>query len=210
MIEVERKVRADHDAVRERLSATDATRLGRQIERDTYYDHPARDFAETDEALRVRTIEPVPDEDDDTDWSADDDNERLAADRDATARTELTYKGPKVDDVDKTRRELSTGLDDPDSVDATLQALGFAPVATVTKERTAVDIEECRVTLDVVEDVGSFVEVEVQIPTDDEDAVKAARNRCSRALATLGLEDAEAVRTSYLGLLLAGEDETTI
>ena len=76
MYEVELKVRADHDAVRERLAAVDAAPRGAVVQRDTYYDAPHRDFAETDEALRVRRVETEGD-----------------------VESRLTYKGPLVDDV---------------------------------------------------------------------------------------------------------------
>ena len=53
MYEVEVKVAADHAAVRERLP-DEAEALGTVEQVDTYFDAPHRDFAATDEALRLR------------------------------------------------------------------------------------------------------------------------------------------------------------
>lgn len=57
MYEVEVKVRADHEVVREALERLDAERRDTVVQRDVYYDAPHRDFAETDEALRIRRVE---------------------------------------------------------------------------------------------------------------------------------------------------------
>ena len=61
MYEVELKLRADHEAVRAALDDAGASADVRVRQVDTYYDAPHRDFAETDEALRLRreTREPV-------------------------------------------------------------------------------------------------------------------------------------------------------
>jgi len=58
MYEVEVKVPADLEAVRDRLEALEATPRGAVVQVDTYYDAPHREFAETDEALRIRSERP--------------------------------------------------------------------------------------------------------------------------------------------------------
>jgi len=78
---------------------------------DLYLAHPARDFARTDEALRIRQ------------------------DGDAFR---LTYKGPKLDRATKTRKELELPLADPaaaESLRRIFESLGFRPVALVRKRR---------------------------------------------------------------------------
>ena len=72
--EVELKTRTDHGPVRRRLEEQGATYEGAVTQRDTYYDAPHRDFAATDEALRVREEH-----------------------EDESETTRLTYKGPLVD-----------------------------------------------------------------------------------------------------------------
>ena len=109
--EVEQKFPV-HDlaAIEAQLVALGA-RLGAGIEQlDRYFAHPCRDFARTDEALRIRQVGP---------------------------RCFVTYKGPKIDPTTKTRREIELPLSDaPEGVaqwTALLEALGFQPVAEVRK-----------------------------------------------------------------------------
>lgn len=181
MYEVEVKVEADHDAVRGVLSELDAERVATVEQVDTYYDAPHRSFADTDEALRVREEESV----------------------DGDVRHELTYKGPKVDAASKTREEHETTVDDPTATDAALTALGFDPVATVEKRRERYRVGDYTVTLDVVTNLGEFVEVERAVPETD---VEAVRDGALDLLRTLGYDPDDQVRTSYLGLLLGDED----
>ena len=175
MYEVELKVRADHDAVRERLADADATLVGSVQQDDIYYDAPDRNFAETDEALRVRTER------------ADDGTE-----------TRLTYKGPLVEQESKTREEAKTAVADPDALADILSGLGYDPAAEVRKERTRYRLDGYTVTLDTVDGLGEFVEVEREV----EDGIDAAREGARDVMDRLGLNPDEQIRTSYLGLLL--------
>jgi adenylate cyclase class 2 len=79
------------------------------------------------------------------------------------------------------------------------ESLGFDPAATVRKERERFAVGEYTVTLDTVDGVGEFVEVETET---DEDGVEPARERAYEILRDLGLDPDEQIRTSYLGLLL--------
>jgi adenylate cyclase class 2 len=175
MYEVELKVRADHDAVRERLDATDATLLGTVQQEDTYYDAPDREFAETDEALRIRT-------------------ERT----DEEVETRLTYKGPLVEQASKTREEAETAVADEDALAEILAGLGYDPAASVSKERTRYRLDGYTVTLDSVDGLGDFVEVEMDVEAD----IGSAREGAREVMDKLGLDADEQIRTSYLGLLL--------
>src|SRR5262245_15667896 len=79
---------------------------------DRYFQHPVRDFAKTDEALRLRQV---------------------------GERNFITYKGPKIDPLTKTRRELELPLPDGPAITnqyaELLMALGFSPAGTVRKAR---------------------------------------------------------------------------
>jgi adenylate cyclase class 2 len=184
MYEVELKVRAEHGPVRERLAEVGAEHVGTVEQADTYYDAPDRNFAETDEALRIR---------------------RETAD--GTTETRLTYKGPLVDSESKTREEAETSVEEYDQLQAILSGLGYDPAATVRKEREHYAFEGCTVTLDTVEGLGEFVEVETE--TDGEAAgdegVDSARERAMARMRELDLDPDKQIRTSYLGLLLAQE-----
>jgi len=187
MYEVELKVRADHAAVRDRLDALGATRVGRVRQVDTYYDAPHRDFAETDEALRVREETAV----------AVGSGERR--DRDDGTETRLTYKGPLVERESKTREEAETAVADADAMRTVLDGLGFEPAATVKKERERYRVEGYAVTLDTVDGLGEFVEVETEVA--DESDIEAAREDAATLLGA-------GIRTSYLGLLLEAAGTT--
>jgi adenylate cyclase class 2 len=178
MYEVELKQRASHDAVRQRLEQLDATPLGTVVQVDTYYDAPHREFADTDEAVRIR-------------------RERAGVE-DTTTR--LTYKGPLVEAESKTRQEFETAVADDDALAAILDALGFEAAATVEKERERFDVGAYTVTLDAVESLGEFVEVETEV---SEDAIDAARDGAQSLIADLGLDPGPGIRTSYLELVLA-------
>jgi len=198
MYEVEIKVAATVDAVRERLRDADAERVDARRQRDVYYDAPHRDFAETDEALRVRHETRLSDGIDPP--GGDDDPER-------TETTNLTYKGPLLDDGSKTRAEHETEVADAAATAGVLSELGFEPAATVEKRREFWSYDGFTVALDVVTDLGEFVEIERAV--DDEAAIGATRDEALDALEELGLDGSAQIRTSYLGLLLADrEDES--
>jgi adenylate cyclase class 2 len=182
MYEVEVKVRASHDAIRPRLDGLGAESLGRVRQVDTYYDAPHRDFAETDEALRLRRETPANGE----------------------TTVLVTYKGPLIEAASKTREEAETAVADGDAVAEILAGLGFEPAATVTKNRERYGHDGYTVTLDDVAGLGEFVEVETAV--DTEGGVQAAREGAADLLATLDLDPDEQIRTSYLGLLLAAGD----
>ena len=188
MYEVELKVRADHDAVRDRLAETAAAHVGRVTQTDTYYQAPDRDFAETDEALRVRveTAEGEPEPE----------------------RTLLTYKGPLIDADSKSRREAETPVEDPDALESILDGLGYTETATVRKDRDRYQLAGCAVVLDRVEGLGEFLEVEAETERETDDALAAARADAIDVLERLGVNPDEQIRTSYLGQLLAARESS--
>jgi adenylate cyclase class 2 len=177
--EVELKVEAEHGPIRDRLSELGAEPRGRVRQVDTYYDAPHRSFAETDEALRVRE-----ERDDDGRWIG------------------VTYKGPLVEAESKTREEHETAVEDGDEMRAVLEGVGFAPAETVEKERERFRYRGYTVTLDAVDGLGEFVEVETEA-----EAVEEAREGAIAVLRELDLDPDEQVRTSYLGLLLEDRDQ---
>ncbi len=181
MYEVEVKVPADLEAIRAQLDELEATPTGAVVQEDTYYDAPHRSFPETDEALRIRAERPEDDPDE----------------------TRLTYKGPLVDDASKSREEVETSVGDGEKVDTVLTKLGFEPAATVRKDRDRFALEGYTITLDSVDGVGEYVEVETEVndEADLEDALEGAFDVLER----LGLDPDDQLRTSYLELLLESE-----
>lgn len=179
MYEVEVKVRADHDAVEPALTEQGATRLGSVTQTDTYFDAPHRDFAARDEALRLR------------EESAED-----------GAHHVLTYKGPLVEVESKTREEIETQVGSRAAVTEILEALGFSPAATVRKTRRRYELDGFTVSLDDVEGLGEFVEIEGEAGAQD---LERTREAAIEVLEGLGLDADDQIRTSYLGLLLESE-----
>ncbi|SNR23828.1 class IV adenylate cyclase [Halorubrum vacuolatum] len=199
MYEVELKVPASTEAVRERLIALDAIRRDTRHQRDIYYDAPHRTFAETDEALRIRheTVLDVQRE------GSDDEDRRGGSDArdgetDETSAA-ITYKGPLVEAASKTREEYETAVSEPAAAAGILEGLGFEPAATVEKRRERWSIDDVTVTLDTVTDLGEFVEVELAVV--DAAGIEQARERAIATLDRLGLDAADQLRTSYLELL---------
>lgn len=179
-LEVEAKAHAkDLRAVEARLGALGAILEANKVERDEYWAHPARNFGETDEALRLR----ITTADDGGGWSGAD----------------ITYKGPKLDLVTKSRREekVEFAVDTVPALRRLLEGLGFKPFASVTKDRKEFIADGLTICLDRVEGVGDFVEVE--LVSDD---LEAARVRVLAFFKELGLDPSE--RRSYLEMKLRG------
>jgi len=169
---------ADRDVFMSLLSELDA-QCGLPIEQhDCYWQHPSRDFGQTDEALRIRSV------------------------GDANL---ITYKGPLVDDETKTRREIElpigTGPLNREKCAELFRALGFGEFHTVAKQRLPYRLlwegREIEVVIDDVVDLGSYVEIEALA---DEEQLDAARSSILRLADRLGLENS--IRKSYLCLLL--------
>jgi len=190
MYEVELKFPvADPAALERRLAALEPRFQAPLDQVDLYFAHPGRDFARTDEALRLR---------------------RCGGD------VVITWKGPKIDGATKTRRELELALapaaplaDGRQGGEATLarwtellEALGFRPVRSVTKRRRPALVVrgdvEVEVAIDEVAGLGTFVELELKAGPEGLDRARATLTALAREL---GCGAAE--RRSYLELLLA-------
>lgn len=167
MIEVEVKARAKPDTL-ERIKSLGATFVGVENHRDLYFASPLRDFRKSDEALRIRIKE---------------------------EGARLTYKGPKLDQETKTRKELTVKIDSPEEMVEILSALGFMLSAEVRKRRTKYALGDVTFALDEVEGLGSFLEVEAKGEAD----WKKQRRAVLSLQEKLGL--GESIRSSYLELL---------
>ncbi len=147
------------------------------MQSDVYFSHPSRDFAKTDEALRIRSVGDF---------------------------HQVTYKGPVVDSQTKTRREIELSIGDRESRDKfaeVLTLLGFRPVREVRKTRLSHHVNwrgrKFEVALDAVDGLGFFVEVETLASEEEK---PAAVESILAFAADLGLSNPE--RKSYLCLLL--------
>lgn len=209
MYEVEQKYPvADGAALEERLTRLGAVRHGVVEQVDRYFNHPSRDYADTDEALRLRST---------------------------PAGVAITWKGPRLEATAKTRREIelplaeaavpaaagaeaavpvgagantavSAALHAPQATlerwTELLEALGFRRVREVAKRRRLATVRwqtaDVEVALDHVTGLGDFVELELQA---DAAGTAAATGRIESLARELGCANPE--RRSYLEMLLA-------
>ena len=177
--EVEQKYPvADRATIEAKLAELGARPHGAGRQVDCYYAHPARDFAQTDEALRIRRV---------------------------GEQNFVTYKGPKLDPTTKTRRELELPIEPGDAgarrFAELLEALGFRVVREVSKRRSSLELgwegAQVEVALDEVDGLGVFLELELIAEVDELDAAKA---RLASLAARLELGASE--RRGYLQMLL--------
>ncbi len=172
MIEVEVKARVrDRDELVEKLRSLGAEMTRRDEQRDTYFNSPHRDFARTDEALRIRKT---------------------------GGRAFITYKGPKIDERSKTRKELEMEVDDPETAAGILEALGFFRARDVIKVRETYRLGDFRASLDTVKGLGTYLEIEAELPEGRD--YEGALNEIFGLYRKLGIEEGFE-RRSYLELL---------
>ena len=178
--EIELKFRtSDHEGVAKRLVEHGAESAGSVEQEDAYFNHPARDFGTTHEAFRIRRVGQA---------------------------NALTYKGTKLAGPTKTREEIEIGFAEggeaAGSMRRMLALLGFREVATIRKSRTAYHLthqgREVEVALDLAENLGTFVEVEVIAESDA--AIPEAREVVLSLARELRLEEVEP--RSYLRMSL--------
>lgn len=200
MYEVEVKVAADHEAVRRALSAAGAEHVATLAQADTYFDAPHRDYAETDEALRVRREGRATPDFDRGESLASSIESVLDGRFTAHGESRVTYKGPLLEAESKSREEFETGVGDGETMREILARLGFEPAATVRKLRERYRLDGDTILLDAVEGVGEYVEVETDV--EREVAMEAAREELYDVLRDVGLDPGDHIRMSYLGMLI--------
>ena len=135
MMEIEVKVLLpDVDRVKTRVLELGGRDFGSSIQVDEYFSHPSRDFALTDEALRLRTENDL---------------------------TVITYKGPKLDLETKTREEFEVSVANRATIASILDRLGFKSVIKISKRRQVYGLKGITVCFDSVKGLGDFIELEV-------------------------------------------------
>lgn len=175
MLEVEAKVALDSpDALRARLHDLGAAATPPAVEDDVFFAHPSRDLVACDEMLRLR---------------------RLAAGQGDGQPFELTFKGPRQTGAYKARQEH--GIRTSDDPTALLRGLGFTPSVRLRKTRQKFRLAALLVTLDHVDGLGWFAEVEAL--GDDPRSAEAAVHS---ALRELGLATRPRIDRSYVELAL--------
>ena len=168
-LEIEAKIKVDsHDAVRARLKELGAAYLGKARETNRILDRK-KTLRKAGCGLRVRHIE-VLDGD--------------------PGSSSITFKGSVQPSDLKVRSEINVSVDDAEAAARIFEALGFEPFITFEKIRESWQLGDCRIELDEVPLLGTFVEIE----GPSELAVEKIKS-------DLGFTSNEVITQSYIHML---------
>ncbi|MEA1909363.1 MAG: class IV adenylate cyclase [Euryarchaeota archaeon] len=177
MIEVETKLKIDRvEHTEERIKELIGAYKGEKTEIDLYFDHPNIPILSGGCALRVR---------------------------DADGKYRLTYKGPKKDDETTSRTEIEIEIESAGEMIEILDELGFYEICKVKKLRKTYLLKDLIITLDNVDTLGDFIEVEGKASNDREFEEK--KDEIFKLLKKLGLSTEAISQMSYLEMLLDGK-----
>jgi adenylate cyclase class 2 len=173
MLEVELKVKVPSlEPIRKKLGEKGAECKGRIHEHDIYYNAPHRDFGVTDEAVRVRYT---------------------------NNHAVVTYKGAKIKKFGlKAREELNTAVESGEVFETMLDRLGFTKTTEVNKWRENFRYSDAAISLDEVNELGTFIEIEIMADNENSNA-EARIERIAKEIGVSG----EPILASYLELLLS-------
>ncbi|MCX7666208.1 MAG: class IV adenylate cyclase [Gemmataceae bacterium] len=179
MLEIEIKYRLDApETVRAFFTNSGVRFLETRQDADYYLNAPDRDFARTDEALRLRRI---------------------------GRENFLTYKGPRYDTTTKTRREIELELKPGEEVAEgflqLFQALGYRLVQVVKKLRHLYQFPyqgyEILFCWDEVQGLGNYLELEILAPQSEYEPAKKLLFDLAQKMGLTELEN-----RSYLEMIL--------
>ncbi|CAB3287961.1 Adenylate cyclase [Methanocaldococcus lauensis] len=174
MIEVEIKVKIDNkDEIIEKLKKFGFKFIKKKFQEDIYFNGIDRDFRKTDEALRIR----------------DDDGTFF-----------ITYKGPKLDNISKTREEIEVKIEDKEKMRLILKKLGFKEVLPIRKIREIYKKGDIIASIDNVEGLGLFLELEKSISDSEITKKDEILNELLDLLKSLNISKDKIIRKSYLEL----------
>ncbi len=148
-------------------------------ETDTYFDGGMNGIKKSGQALRVR---------------------RTLVCATGKEHSSITFKGEKLDKISMARVELETGVENGETAERILSALGFFPVQPIViKTRKVFKKEDISVCVDDVQGLGSYLELEIM--AESEEARPAALDRIEKLLQSIGYTMADTMRVSYLSQL---------
>ncbi|UXD21492.1 adenylyl cyclase CyaB [Ignicoccus pacificus DSM 13166] len=174
-MEFEIKLRIeDPQRIEETLLKLGGEFMGTRVEIDTYFNFDCnggccRNFAETDEAIRLRLRD---------------------------SKCILTYKGPRISKEVKAREEIEVEVGDCNAITKILEKMCLKPVAQVKKKRRYWKLGNATITIDYVEELGTFMEIEVV--GEDASEARSIIDDLRRRIAP----SSEVVEETYLEMLL--------
>jgi adenylate cyclase class 2 len=173
-IEIEAKLKVEsHEETAKKLAELGAEFQAEKFQMDVYFDDAKRTLTDADKCLRLR-------------------QEKVGE----SVREFLTYKGAKEQDEFKRRREIEVEVYGGDSAEKLLLALGYEKAVVVEKRRRVWRLGDCRVALDELPRLGTFVEIE------GPDAA-----RIGAVQSSLGLEGLRHIPGSYASLMAEKRDD---
>lgn len=181
MIEVEVKVLVKCiKVIEEKLKKAGFIKAKCVKESDVYFDNSRNEIKNNDQALRIRSCKD------------------LAEDVETCF---MTFKGPKMDAISMTRKELEMQVECAEVGKEILVSLGYTQIYPVIKHRQYYHKNTITACLDQVEGLGDFLEFEIVVNREDEKP--EALNRLMDMLKELGYGPEDIIRESYLSMLQA-------
>lgn len=171
------------DDVKEQLRSNGFQEEAVIRECDMYYNSLYHDVKKLGEALRIRKS---------TNLST------------GKFQAQINFKGKKIDDVSMSRQEYETLVENPESMEKILIALGFEPAGGVQKTRCYMKRDNMTACLDQVDNLGYFLELEMI--ASEESMREQYLHIIEKFLTELGLAMKDTVRTSYLSMLTGERD----
>ncbi|HZL34867.1 MAG TPA: class IV adenylate cyclase [Tepidisphaeraceae bacterium] len=169
-VEIEAKMAVENlVAVRDRLRECGGRPLGIFFETNTFFDNDDRTLLAADKGLRLRLSRNT----------GTDEEDHI-----------ITWKGPRQHGPLKSREEVELAVEGSAEATKLLECLGFQKMLSFEKRRESWELDGCRVELDEVPFLGTFVEVE----GPDDAAVLRVRQ-------TLHLGDRPLIKYGYVALL---------
>jgi adenylate cyclase class 2 len=167
-IEIEAKLKVDSlEEIERKLTELGAEFKQEQLHTDSYFDNANGTLTKTDSCLRLRC-------------QLVGENERFF----------LTYKGAKEKSEFKKRQEIEIEVEDGNSAEKLLSALGYKKSLVFEKKRRLYRLDQCKVALDELPLLGYFLEIE---GPDAEKIADVQRN--------LGLSGLPHISKSYASLM---------
>lgn len=169
-VEIEAKMRVESlEGMAALLKDRGATLAGDYLEQNVFYDTEDRALLAADEGLRLRTALDL---------------------NTGTSRAVLTHKGPNGYGPLKNREETETAVENAEAAGHLIERLGYRRWLSFEKRRQSWRLGDCRIELDQVPHLGSFVEIEG--PTAE--SVMRVRER-------LGMAGIPLIKASYVAML---------
>jgi adenylate cyclase class 2 len=169
-VEIEAKMSVENlSATRARLQQLGAKRIGAFLETNTFFDTEDRSLLAADKGLRLRL------------------------NRNAETGEEdhiITYKGPRQPGALKSREEVELCVEGSAETEKLFEVLGFGKTISFEKRRESWLLDNCKVELDELPWLGTFVEVE---GPDDASVLRVRQS--------LNLADRTMIKFGYVAMI---------